>query len=135
MFVSAAALIVGGLLVGARPGAFEAAQRTAAAFADREVYAAAVLGRPLPSAEPSSTSMSPRSPSASPSSPCSPRWRCAPSCSSGRGCRSPSRPRSSAATNAGVFRLRRLHSGQIGDYVAWATVGFALLGALIAVAT
>jgi len=52
MFVSAAALIAGGLLDGARPGAFEAAQRTAAAFADREVYAAAVLGRPLPSAEP-----------------------------------------------------------------------------------
>ena len=32
-------------------------------------------------------------------------------------------------------RLRRLHSGQIGDYVAWATVGFALLGGLFALAS
>ena len=135
MFASAAVLIVAGLVVGARPGAFEAAQRTARAFADREVYAAAVLGRPLPPAEPieylhvsalavglsvftvlATLALSaillerPRLPFAIPDA--------------------IQRP-----ANAGVHRLRRLHSGQIGDYVAWATFGFALLGALIAVAT
>jgi hypothetical protein len=31
-------------------------------------------------------------------------------------------------------RLRRQHSGQIGDYVAWAAVGFALLGGPCALA-
>jgi hypothetical protein len=35
----------------------------------------------------------------------------------------------------GFERLRRQHSGQIGDYVAWATVGFAALGALFAIVT
>lgn len=39
------------------------------------------------------------------------------------------------AAEASYTRLRRQHSGQIGDYVAWATVGFALLGALFAAAT
>jgi multicomponent Na+:H+ antiporter subunit D len=32
-------------------------------------------------------------------------------------------------------RVRRQHSGQLGDYLAWATVGFALLGGLFAAAT
>ena len=31
-----------------------------------------------------------------------------------------------------VLRLRRLHSGQIGDYVAWAMLGFAALGGALA---
>ena len=53
MFASAAVLIVAGLLVAARArDALDDAQRSAHAFADRETYAAAVLGRPLPPAEP-----------------------------------------------------------------------------------
>jgi hypothetical protein len=35
----------------------------------------------------------------------------------------------------GVELLRRQHSGQTGDYVAWTSVGFALLGGLCALAT
>ena len=31
-----------------------------------------------------------------------------------------------------LLRLRRLHSGQIGDYVAWAMLGFAALGGALA---
>ena len=31
-------------------------------------------------------------------------------------------------------RLRRLHSGQVGDYVMWLTVGAATFGGLLAVA-
>ena len=52
MFASAAALIIGGLLVGSRPGAIEAAQRAATTFTDRAAYAATVLGRPAPPPEP-----------------------------------------------------------------------------------
>jgi hypothetical protein len=39
------------------------------------------------------------------------------------------------AAKTSFERLRRQHSGQIGDYVAWATVGFALFGGLLAAAT
>jgi len=33
-----------------------------------------------------------------------------------------------------LVRLRRLHSGQIGDYVSWLIVGFALLSGSLALA-
>ena len=39
------------------------------------------------------------------------------------------------AAEHGFLRLRRQHSGQIGDYIAWATVGFAVLGGALAMAT
>ena len=39
------------------------------------------------------------------------------------------------AAERGFLRLRRQHSGQIGDYIAWATVGFAVLGGTLALAT
>lgn len=39
------------------------------------------------------------------------------------------------AAQATSLRLRRQHSGQIDDYVAWATLGFALLASLFAVVT
>jgi multicomponent Na+:H+ antiporter subunit D len=35
----------------------------------------------------------------------------------------------------GLFVLRRLHSGQIGDYVAWLVVGMAVFGGLLALGT
>jgi hypothetical protein len=134
MFASAAVLIVGGLLVGARPGGLEAVQRNAAKFMDREVYAATVLGGEVPPPEPVEylhigplavvlafvTVLAtlalcavllerPRLPFAVPAA-----------------IRGP--------VEAGFERLRRQHSGQTGDYVAWATVGFAVFGALIAIA-
>ena len=135
MFVSAAVLIVAGLLVTAVPGAVDEAQRGAHLFADRDVYAAAVLGRPVPAPDPIhfvhigviavvlgvvtvlatlvlSAILLER-------------------------IRLPFRlPRSvMRAAEVSFTLLRRQHSGQIGDYVAWATVGFALLGALFAAAT
>ncbi|GEM_PF-5315542 len=30
-----------------------------------------------------------------------------------------------------IQRLRRLHSGHVGDYVAWLTVGMAIIGAVL----
>jgi hypothetical protein len=35
----------------------------------------------------------------------------------------------------GYWALRRLHSGQAGDYVAWLGVGAATFGVLVAAAT
>jgi hypothetical protein len=37
-------------------------------------------------------------------------------------------------TRAALRRLRHLHSGEIGDYIAWWTVGASLLGAVCLVA-
>jgi multicomponent Na+:H+ antiporter subunit D len=130
MFASAAVLIVGGLFVAARPGAIDAAQRAAHSFADRATYAATVLGRPLPAGTPVEyvhvgalaivlgllTALA----------------------AVGLTAVLLGRPRVPVRTprfaGTGFERLRRLHSGQTGDYVAWATVGFAVLGALVAAA-
>jgi hypothetical protein len=121
-------LIVAGLVVAARPGAVDAAQRAAASFFDRASYAAAVLERPAP--RPASVAYAPIS-----------------GLEVGFGVLTVvlavgltalllrRRPISLPETLDAAFeRLRRLHSGQTGDYIAWATVGFALFGALIAVA-
>jgi multicomponent Na+:H+ antiporter subunit D len=129
-------------LVGARgrvpwviPGVADEAQRGSYAFADRTAYAAAVFGRPAPYQAPIEY-LRPdlgdvllgvvstlgaviltavllerlRLPFAIPE-------------------------RLRRAAGSALERLRRAHSGQIGDYVAWATVGFALLGGLFALAT
>ena len=135
MFASAAVLIIGGLIVSALPGVMTQAQQGANAFADRASYAAAVLGRPIPRAEPIDY-LHPGAvelalgfltallavglaavllerlhlPFAIPGA-------------------------LQRAAETSLVRLRRLHSGQIGDYVAWATFGFALLGGLFAMAT
>jgi multicomponent Na+:H+ antiporter subunit D len=135
MSVSAAVLIVGGLVVGAVPGVVARAQESAHAFTDRAAYAAAVLGRPVPRAAPIDyvhasalevvlgvlTALGAVGLTA---------------VMLGR-LRLPYEiPRVvRRAAEAGLWRLRRQHSGQLGDYVAWATVGFALLTGLLTVAT
>jgi multicomponent Na+:H+ antiporter subunit D len=135
MFASAAILIAGGLAVSAVPGVINEAQQGAHAFADRTAYAAAVLGRPAPPARPieylhpgafevllslitllGAVGLTAvmverrRLPFALPSA-------------------------LLGAAETTFWRLRRLHSGQIGDYVTWATIGFALLAGLVAVVT
>jgi multicomponent Na+:H+ antiporter subunit D len=135
MSVSAAVLIVAGLFVAARPGAIDAAQRAAASFADRPTYAAAVLGRPEPRAEPVEyLHVSGLAIGLAVFTVLATIALCAVMIDRLRvpftipeAVRRP--------TAAGFERLRRQHSGQTGDYVAWATVGFALLGWLIALVT
>jgi len=131
MVASAVVLIVGGLLVGTRPGAMDAAQRAAHTFADRPSYVAAVFGRPLPPDTPihylrpgvlgvalaiAATLVALGLTAAL--------------------LRPPPLPAALAglhrAWQTSFERVRRLHSGQTGDYVAWATLGFALLGGLVA---
>ena len=135
MFASAGGLIVAGLLVAAVPGTILDAQRSAQAFADRAVYAAAVLGRPVPPREPIEhlhpgaievvlgilTALAAIGLAAV----LLQRLRLP--------FRLPRAVKRAAATS--LERLRRQHSGQIGDYVAWATIGFAALGALFATVT
>jgi multicomponent Na+:H+ antiporter subunit D len=135
MFVSAAVLTVAGLLIGAVPGVVTQAQQSAGAVTDRAVYVAAVLGRDLPPAAPihyvhpgaievilalatvlgaivltaillERVALPFTLPNAM-----------------------------RRVAKASFMRLRRQHSGQLGDYVAWATLGFAVLGGLCAVAT
>jgi multicomponent Na+:H+ antiporter subunit D len=135
MFASAAILIVGGLTVSAVPGVITEAQRGAHAFADRAAYAAAVLGRPVPAAEPFEylhpgtvevvLSLVGVLAAVGLTAVLVERWRLPFAV-----------PRSLQwAARTTSWRLRRQHSGQIGDYVAWATVGFAVLGGLFAVVT
>jgi multicomponent Na+:H+ antiporter subunit D len=129
MFASAAVLIVAGLLVAAMPGAADDAQRSAHAFADRETYAAPVLGRPLPPAAP--VHLLHGGPLEVVLGLLTALGSIALAVALLRGALPPL-PR---AARMGFERLRRQHSGQIGDYVAWATVGFAVLGGLFALAT
>jgi multicomponent Na+:H+ antiporter subunit D len=131
---TATLLVVAGLGIGTVPGIVDSAQHSATRFTDRATYAATVLDRPAP--------------------------RPAQSEQTGIGIgevlislltaaaavtlalallgrlpylRAPPALRSAWAR--GVFRLRRLHSGQVGDYVAWMVLGFAVLGGTIALAT
>jgi multicomponent Na+:H+ antiporter subunit D len=135
MFVSAAVLIGSGLVMAAIPGVVERAQQSAHAFADRAAYVAAVLGRPAP-------------PGGAIHYVHATAFEVVLGLVTALGAialtavvlerlRLPyAIPRSlRRAVATAVWRLRRQHSGQIGDYVAWATVGFALLGGLFAVAT
>jgi multicomponent Na+:H+ antiporter subunit D len=131
VLLSATLLILAGLAFGAIPGIVHQVQDAAARFTDRTLYDAAVLGQPLPPmphAEHPGIGLH----------------------SVGLGLLTAvgsiamgvallRRPRPFAhpgapgnLLQAGLLRLRRLHSGQIGDYVAWAVLGFAALGGALA---
>jgi multicomponent Na+:H+ antiporter subunit D len=133
MLVSATVLIVAGLVLGAIPGLVDRAQEAAAQFTDRGLYDAAVLDRPLPAPAPeghlhigalevllsllsvvgsfavAAAVLRRKRPFAYPEGRLNP-------------------------LGAALLRLRRLHSGQIGDYVAWGVLGFAALGGSLALA-
>jgi multicomponent Na+:H+ antiporter subunit D len=135
MIWTAGVLTTLGLALGAVPGIGDAALRAAERFADREHYTAAVLGgpdRPVPAGQAAGVGLvevllalvtvlgalalagwvlSRRR-----------AWLAVPASL---------RPR----LERGLLVLRRLHSGQVGDYVAWLTVGMAVLGGLLALAT
>jgi multicomponent Na+:H+ antiporter subunit D len=135
MLASATILVVAGLVVGVVPGVLDLSQDTAARLTDRGLYAAAVLERPLPPDPAGAThgigivevflgilttvgSLALAAALLGAGGLKRPIWDPAPRV--GRGA---------------LLRLRRLHSGQIGDYVAWLVLGFAALsGALLAVA-
>ena len=133
VMVAATILIVAGLALGALPGFVHHVQDAASRFTDRTLYVAAVLDRPLPVPAPegqlhigalevvlsllsalgsfavAAALLRRRRPFSYPEGRLNP-------------------------LGAALLHLRRLHSGQIGDYVAWAVLGFAALGGSVALA-
>jgi multicomponent Na+:H+ antiporter subunit D len=129
--VSATILIVAGLVFASLPGFAHHIQDAAARFTDRSLYDASVLGRPLP-ALPSA-----EHPGTAVHSVGLGLLTAAGSLALGAALLRQHRPFAQSERPAGplgvvVLRLRRLHSGQIGDYVAWAMLGFAALGGALA---
>lgn len=131
VLLSATVLILGGLVFGALPGFVHSVQDAAARFTDRSLYDAAVLGHrlpPLPHADHPGIGL----------------HAVALGVLTALGSialgvfllRRPKpfgRPDDPAnVLQVGLLHLRRLHSGQIGDYVAWAVLGFAVLGGALA---
>lgn len=133
LFVPALGLLLMGLAVGILPGLAYAAQEAAARFLDHQAYTAAVLyGVPvgqLPvgsSHAPTGTSLLYAVGSTVGA------LALALLALFGRHLRY-STPRALVAVvRAGSSRLRALHSGHPGDYVAWLTLGVAVLGGLLA---
>jgi multicomponent Na+:H+ antiporter subunit D len=131
VLLSATFLILAGLVFAVLPGTAHQAQDAAARFTDRALYDAAVLGQPLPplpSAEHPGTAIH---------SVALGLLTALGSIAMGiallrrpRPFAHPGEPENLA--QAGLLRLRRLHTGQIGDYVAWAVLGFAALGGALA---
>jgi multicomponent Na+:H+ antiporter subunit D len=133
VLLSATALIAAGLVVGIVPGLVHQVQDATARFTDRGLYDAAVLGRTLPP-EPQADH-----PGFGIAEIGLGLLTAAGSVATGivllRQRRPFARPdRRSGTVGVALLRLRRLHSGQIGDYVAWAVVGFATLGGALALA-
>jgi multicomponent Na+:H+ antiporter subunit D len=133
LFVPALGLLLMGLAVGVLPGLVYAAQQAATRFLDYQAYTATVLhGVPTGrlSGEPLHTSMGISLLYAALST----VGALALALLALFGHRLPYHPPRAlvAAVRAGSNRLRALHSGHPGDYVAWLTVGVAAFGGLLA---
>ncbi len=125
-------LIAAGLVLGLVPGLLDGIQEAASLFADRAVYTAEVLGLPVPvhaapeldSVGPGAYAVATVTALGSFAVAAALLWRI-------------QVPLPGAVRRGGrrsYRRLRRLHSGQVGDYVMWLTVGAATFGGLLAVA-
>ena len=133
VLVSATVLIVSGLALGALPGVVDQVQEAAAQFSDRPVYAASVLGQELPA--PAGVDDAGIGLPAVALGLLSALGSVALALRLLRRGRPFTYPGGVWRPLEGVLlRLRRLHSGQIGDYVAWAVLGFAALGGALAAA-
>ncbi|HEX2359367.1 MAG TPA: proton-conducting transporter membrane subunit [Solirubrobacterales bacterium] len=135
MIASAAILIVAGLAFSAIPGILDQVNEAAARFTDRPVYAATVLENPVPEGrEVESVHVGPRAVAVGFVTTLGAIAVAAALLRFGKLPFLLTLDSGNVAERA-LVRLRRLHSGQIGDYVAWAILGFALLGGGMAVAT
>jgi multicomponent Na+:H+ antiporter subunit D len=135
MIVTAGVLVAAGLVVGLVPGLVDGALDAAARFTDRAAYAAAVLRgatESLPDAP--SVELGALAVVLSVVSVTAAVALAASVLSARRtGLAIPRAVREPAVR--AYWMLRRLHSGQSGDYVAWLSVGAAAFGVLMAVAT
>ena len=136
MVATAGVLVAAGLAIGVFPGLVNATLHAAARFTDRAAYAATVLhgaAFPLPHApnvdlEPLAILFALLSVAGAiviALAVLSPRWRV----------RDVLPAQTRGPARRGYWALRRLHSGQIGDYVTWLSVGAAAFGVLLAAAT
>ena len=135
MVVPIAVLVVVGLGAALMPGLVDGTERAAARFVDAPAYAARVIdgaaGTARPgTGQPASTCPVPQS------SPASRRPHSPPACSWCSSTRRRLPPRLAAAARAVdstvLSPLRTLHSGHVGDYIAWLTVGVAVFGGILA---
>jgi multicomponent Na+:H+ antiporter subunit D len=135
MIVTAGVLVAAGLVVGLVPGLVDGALDAAARFTDRTAYAAAVLHgatESLPDAP--SVELGALAVVLSVVSVTAAVALAASVLSARRtGLAIPRAVREPAVR--AYWMLRRLHSGQSGDYVAWLSVGAAAFGVLMALAT
>jgi multicomponent Na+:H+ antiporter subunit D len=130
---AATALLLGAVGLGLVPGLAETSERGAAQFQDTDAYAAKVLEgtdspairletKPLPA---STYGYSVVSSLGAVGLALLALFR--------RRLPASLRRRTSSLFGPAIFRLRSLHSGIVGDYVAWLTLGTATLGGLFAV--
>jgi len=130
MMVVPAVLLLGVLVLGLIPGAVPAAERYAAQFADHRLYAAWVLHgarAALPILAPSHVSGSDYGYGA-----ISTVGALAVAAVGlfGYRLRGVRESRPATALTAAVWRVRELHSGHIGDYIAWWSAGVSLIGGI-----
>ena len=134
MLGTATVLIVTGLLLGLVPGVIDSVHETAVRFTDRELYAAAVLGKEAP---PLSIGHGPgiglREVLTGLFTAVASVGLAAALLGLGRLKRPIWDPAPTVGRGA-LLRLRRLHSGQTGDYVTWLVAGFAIFGGALAAA-
>jgi multicomponent Na+:H+ antiporter subunit D len=129
-----AVLLVAAALVGLIPGAVPGVERLAAGFTDHRAYAGWVLRSarvPLPPVAPSHVSVTDVASALA-------GMACALGLAGlglfGRPLREALPSRVAGISRSALRRLRGLHSGHIGDYVAWWTAGAGVLGTVCLVA-
>jgi multicomponent Na+:H+ antiporter subunit D len=135
MLIPAALLALGALAIGLVPGLVEAFEGAAAQFADGASHAAVVLrGADAPPVEAASAYSAPASAYVYSALTLAGSVAVAAAGLFGARLRGSIARGLSAGTRAAVAPLRAVHSGHIGDYVAWLVAGVALLGGAFAVA-
>jgi multicomponent Na+:H+ antiporter subunit D len=135
LFVPTVVLALGALAVGLVPGLVEAFEGAAEQFVDGSSYAAVVLrGANGPAVEAASSYSAPASAYLYSALTFVGALAVAAAGLFGSRVRGSIVARTRDATHAVVAPLRALHSGHIGDYVAWLVAGVALLGGSFAIA-
>ena len=131
MFVPAVLLLAAGLALGVVPHLSEGAQRAGARFEDQRAYAGAVLDGRDPNAAPAEVHSAKTSGRAyGIASAAAAAGLAALALFRRRLPESVRRMGRALDVRPAVVGLRRLHSGHIGDYIAWLTLGLAAVGGL-----
>jgi multicomponent Na+:H+ antiporter subunit D len=135
MWIPAALLAVSALAIGLVPGLVQAFEGAAARFMDGSSYAATVIrGAPAPAIVPGSDFSAPVSAYLYSALSLTGALAVAAGGLFGHRIRAPLAGRVGRAGARAIAPLRALHSGHVGDYVAWLVAGVAMLGGAFAIA-